>query len=66
MHEDDLKKRDEKYEADFLEIKKKFNKSLRGKNIELKKVQEELETEKKELFQNESALAFMKDMKFFK
>jgi len=50
LHDEDLKKRDEKYESDFNELKKKFHKSLAAKNTELKKVQEELETEKKELF----------------
>ena len=39
---------------------------MAAKNKELKKVKEEMEDEKKELFDNESALTFMKDMKFFK
>ena len=66
LHEEDLKKRDAKYESDFNDLKKKFHKSLAQKNVEIKKVKAELESEKQELFQNESALTFMKDMKFFK
>jgi hypothetical protein len=66
LHVKDLKERDQKYETDFAKLKKKFHQTLAVKNAEVKKVQTELESEKQELFENESALTFMKDMKFFK
>jgi hypothetical protein len=66
IHDEDLKQRDEKYNTDLEEMKKKLRKQLATKNGELKKIKTELESEKAELFQNESALTFMKDMKFFK